>query len=181
MSYTRVQIRKKVEGLLDRNGVTKPCVDVVEIADKEGVRITYEVLEDDVSGFLVVKNRQGTIAVNSTHHNNRQRFTIAHELGHYFLHSVDNGKDDLFIDKKVFHRGQSASEGTVRKEIEANRFAAELLMPRSMMKEAVKEEGGDIDLSDDVVIFNLSNLFCVSEQALTYRLTDLNIIPRLWD
>lgn len=179
MSYTRVQIRKEVEGILDKNNIEKPCVDVEEIAERDGISIAYKQLEDDVSGFLVVKNKMATVAVNSTHHPNRQRFTIAHELGHYFLHACKNDGDDVFIDKKVFHRNQSASEGSVRMEIEANRFAAELLMPRAMMKEAVAETGGDIDLSDDVVIYNLSNLFCVSKQALTYRLADLNIIPRL--
>ncbi len=181
MTYSRVEIRKIVEKILANNEISKPSVNVEKIAESNNIQINFAELEDDLSGFLIVKNNRGTIAVNSTHHINRQRFTIAHELGHYFLHANDDKNENVFIDKKVFHRGQSASEGTIRMEIEANRFAAELLMPRFMMKEAVAEVGDDIDLSDDLTILSLANKFNVSEQALTYRLTDLNLIPRLWD
>lgn len=181
MSFNRVEIRQLVEEILAKNNIVEPTIDVEHIAEYAGLDVNHAKLEDELSGFLVVHRKQGTIAVNSAHHPNRQRFTIAHELGHYFLHSRNDQDENVFIDKKVFHRGKAASEGTIRMEIEANRFAAELLMPRFMMKTAVADEGGDIDLEDIETIENLAERFGVSTQALTYRLTDLNMLPRLWD
>ena len=54
------------------------------------------------------------------------------------------------------------------KEIEANRFAAELLMPRHMLIEAI-QRSGEAQASD------LARQFEVSEEAMTYRLTDIRL------
>jgi Zn-dependent peptidase ImmA (M78 family) len=56
-------------------------VDVNFLAEQEGILIREETLEDNVSGMLVIKDERSVIIVNANHHQNRQRFTIAHELG----------------------------------------------------------------------------------------------------
>jgi len=62
------------------------------------------------------------------------RFTIAHELGHYFLHCIAQGRDGLTV-----HR-----EGNDRAETEANWFAEGFLMPKENFVEAWNELGGSI-------------------------------------
>lgn len=74
---------------------------------------------------------KGTIGFNPTESKTRQRFTIAHELGHFELHKQDSG---LFVDKefKMLFRDQNSSSGEIRKEQEANAFAAAILMPENI-------------------------------------------------
>ena len=63
--------------LLERNSIDAPFVDVFSIAKSLGLRIKPEQLADNISGFLVHKDGKHIIGVNSTHHPNRRRFTIA--------------------------------------------------------------------------------------------------------
>ena len=132
-------------------------------------------MEDSMSGFFVIKNGKKTIVVNNSHHENRKRFTIAHELGHAILHAKDK-EDSLFIDKKqVYNRNLKSAEGTNIQEIEANRFAACLLMPSETILEHIKNEGEFFyDFSDDESSINyLAKKFDVSKVAMTHRLSSL--------
>ena len=177
--YSRDEIRLIVNKIIVDTKSFAPPIDVTNIAKTLGVNIIFEELDDDVSGFLVIKDNSATIAVNNSHHSNRQRFTIAHELGHFSLHGSEDDNDVLFIDKKIYHRNQASGTGEFRREIEANQFAAEILMPKDMVVSAEKDSGDEIDLSDDENIYMLANKFQVSEQALTIRLADLGLIQGL--
>src|SRR5262249_2064651 len=81
------EIRSKVEELLQRFKVQKPPVPVDQLAKKLGILLCPLPADDEISGAIVRKDERVIIAVNPTHHGNRQRFTIAHELGHFFFHS----------------------------------------------------------------------------------------------
>lgn len=151
-------------------------VDVDSVAQTLGVAIQRQELEEEVSGILVVKGEHAIIAVNGNHHPHRQRFTIAHELGHFLLH---NSESSIFIDATtVFFRDRRSSEGTKWQEIEANAFAAELLVPAAALAETVREQVGEhlLDELDDAVIHRLASQFGVSVQALTIRLVRLGFI-----
>jgi Zn-dependent peptidase ImmA (M78 family) len=77
------------------------------------------------------------IGVNPAHHLNRQRFTIAHELGHYFLHEgLEEHVDQNF---RVEWRNADTSRAVNWQKIQANRFAAELLMPTSFLEDDLNE------------------------------------------
>lgn len=129
-------------------------------------------MEESVSGMLVIKDGHAIIGINNSHHPNRQRFTIAHELGHFVLHS-DESK--VFIDNTpVFFRDEQASQGVSQTEIDANNFAAELLMPEDFIKEQLKKH--PIDAFDDFAIRRLAAQMHVSVQALTIRLAKLNLV-----
>ena len=80
------EIDKKVSQLLRQFRVRRPPVPVDQIAKKLGLLLVQLPAEDEISGAIIRKDDRVIIAVNPTHHMNRQRFTIAHELGHYFLH-----------------------------------------------------------------------------------------------
>lgn len=102
--------------------VTKP-LDVNSLAKALSLRVEYKVLSDDISGMLEKKNEKWVVVVNSLHHKNRQRFTIAHEIAHFLLH---RDKEESFVDKAFFR----SDDGVGGIEAEANKFAASILMPR---------------------------------------------------
>jgi Zn-dependent peptidase ImmA (M78 family) len=166
--------KKAAQSLIRIHQLSAP-VDVCILAEKEGISLRRDPLEDSVSGMLVVKDNQSVIVVNSTHHLNRQRFTIAHELGHYFLHR--NLANVFFDESLLFFRDEKSAQGTKYQEIEANVFAAELLMPEQTLRERISEE--PLDALDDVeqsALTQLANELQVSCQALTIRLMRLGLI-----
>ena len=63
-------------------------------------------------------------------------------------------------------------------EIEANTFAAELLMPKKLLERDLRENLDDIDLGDDASVGRLANRYKVSISAMTFRLTNLGSISR---
>jgi Zn-dependent peptidase ImmA (M78 family) len=125
--------------------------------------------EKGLSGFAYQKSGNRFIGINSSEIGRRKRFTIAHELGHLFLHKQDAVNYDPAI---MYFRDTHSSEGTDTKEIEANAFAAELLMPEDEVRKLIVERGG-LDMEDTSAIEELANRFDVSHLAMTIRLTNL--------
>jgi Zn-dependent peptidase ImmA (M78 family) len=163
---------RKARELLAEVGAQVP-IDMDTVANFLGLSVTEEDLEDSVSGMLVVKDGRGTIAVNENHHPNRRRFSAAHEMGHYLLH---RDSASVFVDAApVFFRDETSSAGTKKKEIEANAFAAELLMPTASLRERVTEQA--VDPYNDAAVHRLARTFGVSAQALTIKLIRLDLIP----
>jgi Zn-dependent peptidase ImmA (M78 family) len=134
-----------------------------------GAQVRYSPFDDDLSGMIYIKDGIPIIGVNSLHHPHRQRFTIAHELGHLELHrEMITSKVHVDKDFPVLMRDPKSARGTEKVEIEANQFAAELLMPEALIKQALESEPFDID--DDSPIEELAKKFRVSRQALEYRI-----------
>jgi Zn-dependent peptidase ImmA (M78 family) len=166
----------KIEALVRRllHGVTNPPIPVEEIARKLGAEVRYIPFEGkgEVSGMLFRDAAQKLIGVNSLHHPNRQRFTIAHEIGHLLLHKGEA----IHVDKTLFVnlRDSASSQAIDDDEIEANRFAAELLMPREMLLGDLRDQA--IDLEGDEDLLSLARRYKVSMQALTFRLANLGLV-----
>jgi Zn-dependent peptidase ImmA (M78 family) len=160
--------------VLEECGIKSPPVPVAEIAEGRGVAVRHMPLKDELSGMIFVKNDMPVIVVNSLHHANRQRFTIAHELGHHVLHMSDIGSE-VHVDTKYFvmARDENSSKGFDRKEIEANRFAAELLVPKRFLRRELK--GRVIDVEDAPLIAELARAFEVSPQMMSIRIGQLAI------
>ena len=118
--------------------------------------------------------RPWLIIVNSEHHASRQRFTLAHELGHLLLHDYTEPHADRGY--VIRFRDGRSSAGRVREEIEANQFAAELLMPRDLVLQrasALRLEYVPLDAEDDPAVTELARAFGVSRHALLIRLSNL--------
>ena len=147
-------------------------VPVEEIATALGARVRYSPFDEELSGMIYIKGRSPIIGVNSLHHPNRKRFTIAHEIAHLMLHRHLIA-DHVHIDKRfpVLMRDVNSETGNRRMEMEANRFAAELLMPSFLLSAMLKKNGFDID--DDSPMEQLSRKFRVSKQALGYRIRNI--------
>jgi IrrE N-terminal-like domain len=180
MRVRKKHIRTVVERLLATNDIESAPVPVEKIARSLGVEIRKSPAEETLSGFILRDSKTGkaTIGVNSNQHANRQRFTIAHELGHYFLHPgrsvhVD---ENYMAGLKVSWRNAESSEGTNVEEVEANLFAAELLMPAALLRDDLKPYG-TLDFLDgtslEETLNALAKKYRVSKQAITYRLGHL--------
>lgn len=178
MSVRRKHIQAIVDRILDKHEVRRLPVPVERIASSLEIGISKEDLDEDltreggISGFLYrnQKSRRAVIGVNSSHPKSRQRFTIAHELGHFLLHDADGVHVDQTFQVKL--RSKKSSEGTDREEKEANYFAAELLMPRRFL-EADLAEIDSVDLIDGDVLKELADRYQVSPQSMTFRLVNL--------
>lgn len=159
MSYT-------AKNLLDRYWDRRLPVDPFKLAEAWGARV--EPLEesaydnDGLSGLAVIKKGVHRIYFDSSEHSNRQRFTVAHELGHHVLEHTQDGE---------YHRDNIGNYSTGildYREIEANQFAAELLMPEDAIRQLVSSEGINSTL-------RLANIFNVSEAAMYWRLKKLGM------
>jgi Zn-dependent peptidase ImmA (M78 family) len=159
---------RKAKEILKRMSIENPPVEPGEICTEFDIDLYYVVLDEDISGMLEKIAGKGSIYVNKSHHPNRQRFTIAHELGHYFLDHIDG----VHVDKSVLFRDANSGKAQFAEEISANRFAAELLMPRDFIDKCLKDVG---DYFDDDLIENLATNFQVSTTAMSLRLQNLGI------
>ena len=145
------------------------------VAEHLGAAIEEAPTKEALSGFLLrgAKPNQVVIGVNKMHSPQRKRFTIGHEIGHLLLH----GARGFHVDEgfRVHRRDQASGEGADETEIEANLFAAELLMPQRFLAADLEEEES-LDLVDDSVIVDLADGYDVSVQAMTFRLANLGYI-----
>ena len=145
---------------LEKYGCTTPPVPIEKIAEVFELDVIPFPFHDRISGLL--KKEESIIAVNKTHNPLRQRFTIAHELGHFLLgHEMGGEKyQEEMIDDSF--------DKPVSSEREANMFASAILMPREWIQSEVKKQGMNIE--------PLAKIFGVSKQAITIRLLELNLI-----
>lgn len=158
---------EKIKKLLRKNQINKPPVDVIQIAFSEGLEVREAPTGTNISGALVRSDKTVFIAVNNAHHRNRQRFTIAHELAHFFL---EHPGTDLHIDGDfTINLRYRSSDMVDINEIEANRFAAALLMPQDFL---VRDVFADYPLNEEK-IRRLARKYQVSEQAMMIRLVSL--------
>ena len=170
----RWKIEEIATGLLAEQGIDSPAVPVESIANALGIQVVRSAADWNQSGFLLRDSGQTIIGLNSRNAPVRQRFTIAHELGHFHLHE---GKK-LIVDQSavINKRDQLASTGTDEQEIEANAFAASLLMPKNMVKEAAEEELRTNPATREDFISSLAKKFDVSAEAMSIRLSNLGIL-----
>jgi Zn-dependent peptidase ImmA (M78 family) len=177
MSIRRQHIRSLTEDLLRRFHIRNGPVPVDQIAASLGIVIQRSTFDGDtdMSGFLFRNKESGraVIGVNASNSPRRQRFTIAHELGHFLLHEGDVVHVDRKVSLKL--RNQRSSEGTDRDEKEANLFAAELLMPKRFLDKELHDIPG-LDLLEDETLEELAHRYDVSQQSLAFRLTYLGYI-----
>ena len=170
MQIRLARIKREVNGLLESLEISEPPVPVHKIARCSGARIVKVSGEDDISGFLY-PGKPPVIGVNKAHAQVRQRFTIAHELGHLKLHE----HKQVHVDRefRVRFRSGASSRGINRDEMEANRFAAELLMPLEFLRQDIERQ--EFAFTDDDVLWSLAKRYGVSAQSIAFRLNGLGI------
>jgi Zn-dependent peptidase ImmA (M78 family) len=143
-------------------------VPVDEVAGAVGIEDLREVDSDNFEGLLVTDGgkTKGAIAYSKSSGRERRRFTIAHEIGHFLIptHGANAqcAKADLGVVKSADSRKS--------KEAEANRFAANLLMPRKLYLAEIRRLGAP----ETDHILKLASAFEVSKEAASRRFAELS-------
>ena len=164
MEKSRIGFSREVaRKLLKNNGINKAPVDLKVILHSKG----YTYLEvdsflDNIDAIFINKDGRIYAAVNATHHIHRQRFSLAHELGHILLqHDITHYKSNISIDNPPTEKAHPEVESLF--EVEANTFAGELLVPLDMLKMEFKK-------TRDVQA--LSNIFMVSKEVISIAVSN---------
>lgn len=161
--YSKIYIKEVANAILREYNKPFP-VDVIEIAKSYGL----EVLEGnfdrpDVSGMLDMSTDKPQIIVAAGDSFVRKRFSIAHEFGHFVLHyqgkAPENGKQQM-----VSYRDNVSKMGFDIKEMEANFFAANLLMPESEVTNLYRSGYSNGEMAE---------YFNVSMSAILHRISAL--------
>ena len=149
-------------GVIRERGLTTLPIDPLALAGSLGIEVRAKAVSG-VSGMLLRAGNNFGI-VYSTHISSRgfQNFSVAHELGHYFL---PGHIDAVFRDGDVHHSHAGFSSGD-RFELEADHFASALLMPEALFTEAAGRAGEGL-----VAIEKLSDLCVTSLTATAIRYT----------
>lgn len=139
-------------------------VDVEALASSLSVPVHYAFLSSEISGMIERFGAGYRITVNAIDPITRKRFTIAHELGHYMLHRSligDGVDDDRAYRSTALGKYHNTAIGP-RQETEANKFAANLLMPYHLINRLQDE-----DVRDPA---DLAKRLGVSRHAMCIRL-----------
>jgi len=138
-------------------------VRVGALAKALGLKVVVAALPLKISGLIKPDDDGGyIIKVNRFESKERQRFTIAHEIAHYLLH---RDKIQAGVVDSVLYRSKLSS----RAEAEANRLAADIIMPREKVEILIDEFGSK---NITLLVENLAETFQVSRQAMDIRTGD---------
>jgi len=132
---------RRAERLVDEAGIAAPPVDPEALARARGIDVVAKPADvEGVSGMLIRAPGDEFIIAYATQIDNEgfQRFSIAHELGHYVL---DGHCDHLLTGNPPTHLSRAGLFGGDRYEMEADHFAAGLLMPRGLFVPAMAHAG----------------------------------------
>lgn len=164
LRHLPLQIREKYKGKLP--------VPVVAIAEDLGIGIyATNNFKRSESGSIRKDPEGYTIYIKENDSPARKRFTIAHEIGHYLMHSdlLDSGNELVDNVKQPFIQlnrkaGKKETFAEQEREVQANQFAAELLMPEQEFKK---------NWENAVAIDDVASKFDVSPSAATVRAKEL--------
>ncbi|MDP4153552.1 MAG: ImmA/IrrE family metallo-endopeptidase [Bacillota bacterium] len=170
------EIINRVNEVIESSKIQNYPVDVIGIAHNNGFRVYEQYLPQKVSGMIMVDKEKPidnfgsnkVIVINKYDAAMRRRFTIAHELAHYFLQDCDSIK--LYA-----HRDEGKSSSA---ESDANFFASNLLMPEKLLNNAINAAKDRLYgiLPDSILEIIISDIFQVSLSAARIRLLQLKII-----
>lgn len=176
------EARKKLEDPEECN------INVGELAQAHGIHYLLKKLPDNISGAsMTTEDGKQIIVVNEEQPKNRKKFTIAHELGHLLLghDTLLNTQDTAVIHKsqkinpsQILFRNDKTSEGSDWREIEANHFAASLLMPKEILNKEINnlmKENSSKYLSE-YDVYELAKTFGVSAISMSIRLSRLGFL-----
>jgi len=138
-------------------------VKLVALAEALGLEVYKSPLKPDVSGLIEPSESARAkfqIRINRYEMAERQRFTLAHEIAHFLLHReiIGGGVVD-----NVMYRSNLSS----RYEVEANKLAADIIMPSPLIKHHLARFGG---VASEEAVIGLAEQFRVSQPAMRIRL-----------
>jgi Zn-dependent peptidase ImmA (M78 family) len=170
MEFTRARIgfaRDLARKYLRQHRIVEAPVPVEYLLVAERVSVHLVEYEGDTSGEAWWEGEVGHVAVAKSLARPRLRFTLAHEFGHLALRHHQRRFGDLSsIDQVLRDPGSLAWEGSDPLEMEANAFAAELLLPAALFMAAWKATP---------VVGRVAARFEVSREAVQWRVKGLGL------
>lgn len=133
------------------------------LAKELGINVKLSALGRGLSGLIESRDGSYTIKINRHETRERQRFTLAHEIAHFLLHREVIDSDGEIRDNVLYRSGQPE-----RLEYEANRLAADLIMPIDRVQSDLATLGVPVS---DAVIERLAQEWQVSKAAMEIRLS----------
>lgn len=168
MSETREYLEElTTQILVDNDMLYKVPVDVISIAKNYGIDVYEAEFDNEISGVIRYDNKKEKfeIIVNKNNAWVRKRFTIAHELGHYFLHRDMLENNDIHIDTLYRASAIQVDEETKEREKEVDYFAGALLMNEKVIEKLIQS----------YEISEMAKILDVSYSAMTVRLNILGL------
>lgn len=163
MSKIIPSLEKKASDILFENDMLKLPVDLIKIADNYNIDVYYKELPDGISGAIKydVKDEKFKILLAKNESKKRTRFTLAHELAHYFL-----AQEELKNNQEI-HFDTLYRKSTDNNECDVDYLAGALLMNKEILEKVYEVIPS---------ISTLAKVFDVSDSAMTVRLIKLGII-----
>lgn len=136
--------KQKAEAFLRDEGITGLPVDPVAIARSRGIEVKpMPESSGGVSGMLVRHgNAFGVLYATHVRSEGFQNFSVSHELGHYFL----DGHIDHILPENGAHTSHAGFVSGDPYELEADQFAAGLLMPETPFKRALARKDAGLEV-----------------------------------
>jgi len=196
MTYRRINYEEEANAFLDEyfrktgNSIGRPVPieQAVEVVSGFDVLYDNSELNENESGRTDFRHKVITIRVDEVE--GRQRFSLAHEGGHTRLHAdkvdlLTKPIPGLFGDYARPHLSRRGSNQWY--EVEANKFAASVLMPLRLLRPAFEEAkekyhnlSGSCKQLLAIVTADLARQFRVSQEAMSYRLKNTGLLQELY-
>jgi len=138
------------------------------LARELGVAIKVSSLGTGISGQISKEEDKYVIRVNRNEARERQRFTIGHELAHFLLHQDVIDRSPNGITDTVLYRSGEPQQI----EYEANKLAAEIVMPTALVNQELERNFGGV--VTEATIEALANRFEVSKAAMEIKLSSFS-------
>ena len=171
-TITREKIVNLAHAVRKDNGYLHQNVDVVKVANNSGFKVFRLKSDQKIKGLIVGEPNTNTniIAFRQDLSEKDNRFIIAHELGHYFLHKSEKGFSKNGVFYYAYH---DSNQRETRDEQEADLFAATLLVPESEFRKKWDDLGSL--RNTDLGIETLANYFNVNAECIKLRVKELNV------
>ena len=150
-------VRQKVDEFLSEYPVKLGAM-----AKRLGVKVLLSTLPRGTSGQIGQENGEFVIRINRHEAKHRQRFTLAHEIAHFLLHSEKIAEEGSWSENVLLRSGQPANV-----EYEANRLASDLVIPSGLLADATRKYSGPMTSE---IIEDLARKFGVSTAAMEIKL-----------
>ena len=165
------EVQKKVDQALEQLKKLAPPISISELVEKNNIQLLEVVFDDPNLSGAIKRTEEGfKIFVNAHEPLTRKRFTIAHELGHFFLEDFQTNQEEITRTEDIFFRFPPETPSDKTREVKANYFAACLLMPSFLIKEFWEITRRDLQ--------RMADFFLVSELAMGIRLEELGLWER---
>lgn len=148
------------------------AIDVFGVIDDLQIPLDFRALDDLLGSFIRVSSTEVGILVTTQRDLHMQRFTAAHELGHFLLEHEDSLDREVGMPRDTLGRDP--------REVEANAFAAEFLLPKWLVKAVAKRRQwwADAPLRDPEIVYQLSLRLAASYEATCWGLAAHEFIGR---